>query len=289
MEGHHRATPKPVPGEFSAVTITHNPSLHDGRLARQIGAVARVADLHVIVDNASANFGRTRELVESFQAGSRHLIIQLQKNVGVASALNIGVRNCLEKSSANWVLLLDQDTCFSDETFVRAADEVTTIGDNLRPGVIGFNSLRRRTALVSMSNSSGHVTPKHSVMTTGSFVSRDVLQRFPFDESLFMYFVDVDFCRRVERSGWTILQLFHSVIDVQEGQVVNKWGRTWSVLEPWRIYYVARNGIRVFHRYGSLSDLLYVLLVLSGNLLARESWARTSIEFSRGLIDGLRG
>lgn len=272
---------------FSAITVTHDPPLGDGRLAKQAKALAQVADLHVIVDNGSGNVNLIRGALQESSPGGRYLVVPLDQNTGMASALNVGVRTCLEKSSVDWVLLLDQDTCFPMDSFGKLANELATIKNQARLGVIGFNCVRHRLTLESLSNSSGHVRRRRSVMTSGSLVSREVLQRIPFDESLFMYYVDVDFCHRVEGSGYAILQLFSSMADVQEGQSIERGGAMWSVLDPWRLYFVGRNGVRTFRRFGHAADIAYASMLLSGNILAGHVVSQSIVHFVRGVIEGL--
>jgi rhamnosyltransferase len=279
---------RPRAGAFSAVAVTYNPPLRDGRLGEQIRTLAQTAVLHVIVDNASSNIEEIEGLVRLNNPGGSTLVIRLDHNSGLAAALNIGVRECLTRSSADWVLLLDQDACFFPDSFGRLAEEVSTINPQVVPGVIAFNCLHRRGTQALLGNQSGRATLKNTVMTSGSFVSRDVLRRILFDETLFLYFVDIDFCYRVKEAGYSVLQLFSSRIDNEEGQSVVRGGRTFFYLEPGRLYYLVRDGVRVFRRYRFLFDLVYPVWALCIALAVHESTLKSVVEFSRGAIDGLR-
>jgi GT2 family glycosyltransferase len=206
----------------------------------------------------------------------------------LATALNVGVRACLARCSADWVLLLDQDTCFFPDSFEKLAEEVKTINPWELLGVIAFDSRHRRLTQTPLGDQSGRVTPKGSVITSGSFVSREVLQRVLFDERFFTYFIDIDFCYRVHEAGYSVLQLFSSTIDHEEGQVVVRGGRPRFYIEPWRLYYLARNGGWVFRRYRFVADLVYPSWALFVALVVHESPLKSVVEFSRGIIDGLR-
>jgi GT2 family glycosyltransferase len=276
----------PYSGRFSAITVTFNPPLQDGRLARQLEVIGGNADLHIIVDNASRNVDDLRRLISSQQRSARRQLIETTENCGIATALNTGVRYWLNNSNTEWVLLLDQDTCVEQESFELLGDELKAIPSSDKLGVVGFNSTRRRLALVSLANRTGDITHRHSVMSAGSFVARQLLEKLKFDESLFMYYVDVDFCHRVEQSGYSIVQLFRSRADVQEGRVVRWGGKEWSVLEPWRLYYVGRNGTRIFRRYHRLTDFAFAFVALAGNLLTNERGAESAVNFARGIASG---
>jgi rhamnosyltransferase len=278
----------PALGTFSAVVVTYNPPLQDGRLGQQIRTLAQIAALHVIVDNGSSNIDEIERLARQNSPTGSSLVIRLDHNSGLATALNIGVRTCLAKSSADWVLLLDQDTCFFADSFQRLAEEVATISPQRLPGVIAFNGLHRRGTQTLLGNQSGRPILKSTVMTSGSFVSREVLRNTPLDETLFLYYVDIDFCYRVHEAGYSVLQLYTSRIDNQEGQVIVRGGRSFYYLEPERLYYLVRDGIKVFRRYRFLFDLVYPTWALCIALAVHVSPIRSVVEFSRGVIDGLR-
>jgi rhamnosyltransferase len=299
-EAAHSATPplegvvpvapesRPAVGAFSAVVVTYNPPLEDGRLGQQIRTLAQAAALHVIVDNASSNIDEIERLVRQNNPTGSSLVIRLDHNSGLAAALNVGVRTCLAKSSADWVLLLDQDTCFFADSFQNLAEEVATLNPQILPGVIAFNCLHRRGTQALLGNQSGRAILKSTVMTSGSFVSREVLQKTQLDETLFLYYVDIDFCYRVNRAGYAVLQLYSSRIDNQEGQAVVRGGRPFFYLEPERLYYLVRDGIKVFRRYRILFDLVYPAWALCIALAVHEYPIKSVVEFSRGVIDGLR-
>lgn len=279
---------RPEAGAFSAVAVTHNPHLEDGRLGEQIRSLAQTAVLHIIVDNASSNIEEIERLVRQNNSNGSSFVIRLDHNSGLAAALNIGVRACLARSSADWVLLLDQDTCFFPNSFTSLAEELASIDPKMSPGIIAFNCLHRRGTQALLGNQSGRAVLKSTVMTSGSFVSREVLQKTRFDETLFLYYVDIDFCHRVKKAGYSVLQLFSSRIDNEEGQLVVRGRRTFFYLEPGRLYYLVRDGIRVFRRHRIWFDLVYPAWALCIALAVHEFTVKSVVEFSRGVIDGLR-
>ncbi|MCI4362934.1 MAG: glycosyltransferase [Thermoplasmata archaeon] len=263
-----------------AVTVTFNPSLDDGRLRTQLEQLRGKVDLHVVVDNGSANVDYIRKIIESQpQEAPAHLLLALRANFGIGRALNEGVAACLRNTSTRWILTLDQDTMFSEGAFSTLAGELEQIPRVAEAGIIAFNYLEHRFNRTRPYNHSRGPALAKSVITSGSIVSRRLLERVPFDEELFLYYVDVDFCHRSRRLGFPIYILRHAFIDHQEGRETLRGAQTFHYLDPPRLYFVCRNGIRVFRRYGTAKALLVASYLVMMNLLGGTS-RRQSIRFA---------
>jgi len=71
-----------------------------------------------------------------------------------------------------------------------------------------------------------------------------------FDEGMFVYHNDVDFCLKARRTGW-------KVVVVRDAKMWHKVSGTVGVYSPMMIYYKGRNKILLFKRYGKMRDLPY--------------------------------
>jgi len=71
-----------------------------------------------------------------------------------------------------------------------------------------------------------------------------------FDEGMFVYHNDVDFCLKARRAGW-------KVVVVRDAKMWHKVSGTVGVYSPMMIYYKGRNKILLFKRYGKMCDLPY--------------------------------
>jgi GT2 family glycosyltransferase len=261
---------------LTAVTVTFNPHLGDRRLETQIRQLRNEAILHVVVDNGSSNLADLAGLVEQeAKAGSRVQLVSLGSNRGIGHALNEGVRLCRELPPTQWVLTLDQDTVFAPDAFSSLAREIADIPNPERAGIIALNYTEHRFNRTRPYNRAPGPARAKSVITSGSLVNRRVFESVAFDEGLFLYFVDVDFCHRVRRLGFPIFVLREAFIDHQEGSVVERSGRQYFYLEPPRLYFVCRNSIVIFRRYASVKALLVAGYLVGMNLLGASSRRQT--------------
>jgi rhamnosyltransferase len=216
------------------------------------------------------------------------------RNVGLGAALTIAVRALPPGAEA--VLFLDQDSELPSEI-------VPGLVADLADPAVGiaapspwdpkhqryYCSDARRTATVS---------DEEAVITSGMLVRREVLEQVPFDEDMFIDWVDVAFCLAVRRAGWRIqidwrLRLPH---EIGACEVHTRFGRTvhYSHYPAWRLYWIGRN-VSILHRAhfaGSPRALASSLIFLAErltNTLLFEPKRRTHVPaLLRGFRDGFR-
>ena len=268
-----------------ALTVTFNPPLSDGRLEEQVRQVASQGIGHLLVDNGSANARDIRVLA------ARHhrpdcpvIVLELGRNVGLGGALNAGVRECRTRFGARWILTMDQDTFFGPDAFSAADRELASIDFHEPVAIVAFNYLEHRRNRERPYNHGSGPVEVNSMITSGSIVNASLFDHVTFDERLFLYFVDVDFCHKVRRLGRRIWVLRSAFIDHQEGRRVVRDGRPYFFLEPPRLYFVARNGCWIFRRYWSVKSLIVVSYLVAMNFFNDISPGRSLYEAARGAI-----
>jgi N-acetylglucosaminyl-diphospho-decaprenol L-rhamnosyltransferase len=173
----------------------------------------------VIVDNHSP----THPIVKRLRRLPNVSLRRWQQNRGFARAVNEGCR----LSQGDWLLLLNPDTTPTEEFL----DGVTALVDQLEPnaGIVGFHlrnsdGTRQRSAgpfPTLFSTLARIVLPRsrrkyHTVSSekrcqvawvTGCclLVRRECLRDLGgLDEDYFLYYEDVDLCRRAQARGWSV-------------------------------------------------------------------------------------
>lgn len=206
-----------------------------GQLRRSVAARTGAADV-VVVDNHSPFHPVVRKLEKTHGVTVR----RFNRNVGFARAVNRGVNDATEPGGrrperppappSDWVLLLNPDVTVPDEFLDEVVAAVGRLSANHpTAGVVGFR-LRNRDG--SDQASSGpfptlfrtlkglfvprsrrkcthrpETTPQPVDWVTGGclLVRRECFQRLGgLDESFFLYYEDVDFCRRAAEAGWGV-------------------------------------------------------------------------------------
>lgn len=231
-----------------AVMVTYNPRPvfidNVAAIAAQVGAV-------VVVDNGST--GETEQHLHELETRLGCRVIRNHQNLGVAVALNLGVKYAL-KAGFDWVCTFDQDSEVCGgfisqmlETYQQAPhpETVALVAPSYVDRESGFKVLLKRAA-------DGEIL---TAMTSGSMISSSAIQKLGFfDESLFIDAVDIEFCLRARRKGMLILQspavLLHSL-----GQTTyyRLFGLRFGVTNhsAVRRYYMTRNRLRLLMRYAA--------------------------------------
>jgi rhamnosyltransferase len=277
-------------GRLSAITVTYNPNLADGRLEQQLREVRSHVELHLLVDNGSQNADRLEALVSSIDRGEgRTRLVRLGSNLGIGDAINRGVATLQAEHRAEWILLLDQDTGFYPDSFDQLGRELSGIEAGDRIAVIGFNYRTHHFNREGSHNPSGRPAAMRMTITSGSLVRASILAEQPLDGGLYLYAVDTEYCYRLRNRGYEILVLAAAAIDHRESERLVVNGAPRWFLQPYRLFYVTRNSFTVSSRYSSLRPALFSLYLVYMNLVAHvDPRASTGYAF-RGFLAFLRG
>jgi len=238
----------PLAPRVCAVIVTYNPH---PTFIDNIAALGPQADHVVVVDNGSS--GDTEQRLQALEARQDCTVIRNHQNLGIAAALNLGVKYAIE-AGFNWVATFDQDSRVSDgfisqmlETYQQAEnpENVALIAPSCvdRESGVRIKMLRSRNGEILLAMTSGSMIPSSAIRDVGTF-----------DESLFMDYVDTDFCLRARQKGMLILQspavLFHSL-----GRTTfhSFFGLAFGVTNhsAGRRYYITRNRLLLLRRYAS--------------------------------------
>jgi rhamnosyltransferase len=276
-----------------AVLVTYHPSR--AMLENLQNALAEAKGL-VVVDNGS----RGNEL-ESLRTASRSLdfhLIENRENLGVAEALNQGVR-WAKSQNYPWVLLLDQDSRMHNG-FVEAMfrtwlshskhDEIASIHPRYMHPELGYAAIAPR-------------APDGSLvwcMTSGVLMPTWIFDKIGwFAAEFFIDWVDIEYCFRIRVAGYLIVESPEAILLHDPGQSApaSFLGlRFWpSHHSPVRRYYMSRNRVVVFRKY-FLRLPVYTLKAMSMALrdtakcfLGETELPRKLRSFFLGTWDGLIG
>jgi hypothetical protein len=242
---------------------------------------ARVSRI-VVVDNASGDgsVGQLEDAVRANGWGGICEILPQPRNGGFAYGNNAVLRQCLESPSAPaYVMLLNPDTAPCPGAI---ATLVAFMDANAKAGIAGTRLLDEHGAtvrsahafptplgelesgaslgLLSRMMKSKVVSPpprdvSHAcdwVSGASMIIRRKVLEDIGvMDEGYFLYFEEVDYCRRVKSAGWEIWQ-------VPDAAVVHREGSVTGIVLPGarRPYYWFDSRRRYFLKWHGIHGLL---------------------------------
>lgn len=236
--------------EIAAGIVTYNPDLDKlrGTVYKLTEKVGRI----YIVDNASENIAEIKDFCDITR---KVALIENDSNMGIAAALN-QIMTAADEDDFNWVLLLDDDSKISDNLI-----------DGLYEGT-GYKDIGIVCPRIRDINTGEFIKNKgekreklkrkfqllESCITSGSLVSLDAwFAAGGYDEYLFMDYVDFDFCIRLRKEHYRIIQKNGLVMDHELGktEIRRVLGKKTEVMNhnADRKYYITRNRIYCEYKY----------------------------------------
>jgi rhamnosyltransferase len=280
--------PPPV---VCALVITCRPA---SSLLENVEKLSRQVSEVVVIDNGSGP--EFAPLLE--RLGVR--TIRNQTNLGIAVALNQGIRHAIE-AGYSWVATFDQDSTVTPGLFTAMfsalencapKERVALIAPVLCPSWEEYEPLSKHRPTPCL------VT--RTAMSSGSLIRTSVFASAGFyDESFFIDYVDYDFCLRLWEQGWRIIRANNAFLIHRLGaaQINSFLGlrittRTHSAL---RRYYIMRNRMTVYRRHAfsapfwCLRDFAWIFIELAKVILFETDRPTKLRNVLRALVDGLRG
>lgn len=218
--------------------VAYNPDLK--RLEENVSSVRSQLSDVVVFDNGSDNIEGIQELVSNF---ANVILIKSEKNLGIATALN-RLMQWGYQNGCDWMLSLDQDSV-CEKDFVVRMEPYLTIERNL--GVVAPVIVDRNVGVVGH-NPKSKYAHMNTCITSGAFSKVSAWKRIgEYDESMFIDSVDFEYCYRMRKYGYGVIQ-------VRDVQLLHELGRSqkkrflfWKIKvtghSAFRKYYIARNNI----------------------------------------------
>lgn len=230
-------------------------------------------------------------------------LIRLEENRGFTGGYNVGIRRALALG-ADAVLVLNNDTLADPALLGRLTDHlqppvgivaprifyaddpqrIWADGFGVQPFTLEMRGGRRGQIAIPR-----HEAPRSVAYVTGCAMLIDcrVLKAVGvFDEAFFAYYEDLDYCIRVRRAGWTIL-------NVPEARLWHKVAASTGLGTPRRQYLMAYSSVLFFAKHAQwrapfvLAARFGSLALTIGRLLSRRRSDLLRAHL-RGLRDGLK-
>lgn len=224
--------------KLAVVIVFFHPSEADVDMARVLGSRYE----GVIVDNSEssqpeADFGHIEYIANL-------------RNAGIAGAQNAGIAHCLHQLQATHIVFLDQDSRVSPDYPDRMVTEYEKVRRWLpNLGSLGPAIVNQQTGEVYTSDihHDHHLSPtvieKSFIISSGSCVSSEVLDVVGMNtDSLFMDFVDSEWCWRARAEGYVCAMTQDIRMSHQVGRKLIHVGPFRDILSaPPRYFFQFRN------------------------------------------------
>lgn len=269
---------------IAAVVVLYRPGsdLLDG-----IRSYLDQVDIVYAVDNTEQPDNSTGEQLALLE---RVVYLPNHDNLGIARGLNIGARHALE-AGYRLLLTMDQDSQAAPDMVARLYECLEKTGAD-RIGIVAPFHLTGAGRIPPDVDYSDVMTP----MTSGCLLNLAAYRQVgPFDDGLFIDFVDNEFCLRLRKQGWRVLRANRATLAHNVGDI-RKYGPFIATNHgPLRRYYKTRNRFVVFNRYVTsfpghcIFDLVRLTKEIGSIVLFEDQkWSKLCMMW-RGFTDFLRG
>lgn len=233
-----------------AIVVTFHPT---PEVAPHISALLTQVDRLVIVDNQSGN--NLPPLLLGLSSHPAVHFISNPTNLGIAAAFNQGLRYALDQGYA-WIATFDQDSHVPPDYLERMLETWSACPDKDRVAIVAPTFLLRKSASPSPSTLRSCRSREIPVaMASGNLVRTEAVRAVGFmDEEFFIDYVDFEYCLRLRRHGWKILQALDVFLPHRLGQLQEHrfLGLKFTLVchSALRRYYITRNRLTTYRRYG---------------------------------------
>ncbi|WP_417223849.1 glycosyltransferase family 2 protein [Amphritea sp.] len=235
-----------------AIIITFNPDVKE--VVGLIKSTEPQVDRIFVVDNGSDD--STINAIRNVLSGDS-LVLENNTNVGVSVALNKGILEA-KKVNASHVVFFDHDSLPSKNmiSILLSTIEIKN-KEGVKVGAVGPKYIDVKGTSLSpfvvldgvclkrVECTIDEIVNVDFLITSGSLISMDVFRVVGMmDESLFIDYVDTEWCLRALNKGYSFYGVGSAVMHHDLGdEFVNVFGRTVCVRSPIRNYYIIRNGV----------------------------------------------
>jgi len=273
----------------------------DNQVFQNLRQIIKQFELVVVVVNGISE-DELRKLKTGFAEARNVIIHNSDVNIGVAAALNLGASTALKHGFA-WMATFDQDSSIEPNFATSVAKNMSLITSCesfalLTPVHVG-RVRGKRVGYCPILRNHGSWAEIGSVITSGNIISLKAwVSVGGFRESLFIDFVDYEYCFRLRKANFKLIMLRQVMMQHDIGEVVHADVLGFSIpLDghgPFRYYYIVRNFLLIFPTYIFSNPWFFIraaaaIIIKVGMLLIfdarRIAYASNVI---RGLCDGLR-
>jgi len=285
-----------------AVIVTY----HIGKeLLKCFSSIENQVEEVVIIDNGADE--ETISVLTSLEKTHDNVTIFYNEvNLGIAAALNIGVRYAIDKGYM-WILTLDHDSEATPHMVEKLLDAYLMLSkqhvDNI--GIIAANpfdiNIQKHLINQKLFDADCEVVGVERAISSGSLINFSVFKDVGFfNESLFLYYVDDDFCLRCRNKKWKIFVCRSPVLFHEEGTkkikkfLLKKF--CYYNYNSHARYYASRNTIymlRVYFKHHRYKGCYYIIRRMFNDtikIILFDNNKTNMIFYSiKGVFDGIRG
>lgn len=229
--------------KIAASLVLYNPCIDI--IWKNIETYIGYIDRLIIIDNSIKS--QQTFVKYSLEHNGKIVYHRVGKNVGVATALNIGATMAIGLGF-DWLMLIDQDSSASTNMMESIFESISKFHDC---GILAPQQITKKKEYIGQES---EYTNLLFTMTSGSLLNLKAYQKCgPFEDKLFIDHVDNEYCLRLKKEGYKVIQCNKAVLNHSLGETIDItfFGKKYTITthKPFRLYYFTRNGLYVALKY----------------------------------------
>lgn len=225
-----------------AVVVWYNPN------EKEVAAIelyCHDVERVIVVDNSTDDHSALLAGISNAKYIGNH------SNLGIATALNQGCQEAY-KAGATWVLTMDQDSRFDQQSLTTYLAEAQQYSDFSHTGI--FSPFHDCDGMPERHHRHGRYEQMARVMCSGNLLRLEAWhQAGGFRDDFFIDCVDNEICSHLRQLGYQVVRCNQVLLTHSLGDKLKYIGfgkkKTYIPHAPWRYYYIGRNMRRMMTLY----------------------------------------
>ena len=243
--------------KIAAIVVTYN---SDEGLNKSTKSLIKQVDSIIMVDNGSNDEGK--EIINKIKNkyGEKIEVIFNEENLGIATALNKGVKYALN-NDYKLILTMDQDSCAEENMVKIMLETYYAIDENERKDILSLFPTFIDRGIESLDKNNENVKYEYvdAEITSGNLLKAEIFEKAGFfDDSLFIDMVDTDYCMRLNELGIKMIRISGAILNhsIGNSKQVKKLFGTFNTSNhsATRRYYMTRNRFYTWNKYKNLNS-----------------------------------
>ena len=238
--------------KYGIVVVWYNPDLS---VVSNIKSYYGKGDYIYIVDNSLCN---NEKLLDELKEKRNIKYLPLYKNYGIAKGLNVGIELAIS-DGCKWVVTMDQDSYWKND-LISIYKKYINNNESDRIAILApqYETERSRT------NNDKRYKQLKRVMQSGNMINCDIYKKCGnFLEKLFIDCVDYEYCYRVRKNGYSIIQCGEAVLihnpAITKTKKIAKFNVDYGYASKERYYYQARNISYLIYEYKDIYSIILLI------------------------------
>lgn len=267
-----------------AGVVTFNPDLES--LQHNLKCLKKVVQSIVVIDNDSNKKDMVCLLCEKLEIQ----YIQNDRNMGISKALN-QMMNYAKVNGYDWVLSLDQDTVVPENILF----DYRKLFKKLESAKIGMfcPAVIEKNTKKNVVRGKGEYSYVKRCITSATMTNVEAwIEVGGYDEQLFIDYVDYDFCAKIRKRDYYIIQSNSTFIEHELGESELRYFLFFKVrvsnYSSFRKYYITRNLLVYIKRHCSFVEGIIEYIRLFRFILYTILYEKNKKEKMQAIKKGIR-